>query len=133
MLTSAQQREIVAIETNDYPNANASQCPAFILRSEPDSHLLNPGLVQLAASPLSAQYVGPGAVVVYSSQYPSLRLVAVSEGGRLKLDMRGLEKLEFDRACSAPGELTAAECSCTFDLARAQACCLKTQADSLRA
>jgi len=120
MLTSAQQREVVAIEGGSYPSAQASRCPALILRSEPHSHLLNPGLVQLSESPLYSAYSPLGAVVVYSPHDPNLRLVAVSEGGHMKLDMRGLEKLEFVRGCSAGSRLSSVECSCTFDLARAQ-------------
>jgi uncharacterized RDD family membrane protein YckC len=120
MLTGAQQREVVAIESSDYPDARASSCPASILRDEPDSHLLNPALGQMSASALSTAYSPLGAVVVYSPRYPTLHLIAVVEGGQLKLDMRGLEKLEFVGSCSALGRVSPSVCSCTFDLARAQ-------------
>lgn len=120
MLTTGQQREIVAIEGRSYRGATAGRCPDFILRSEPDSHLLNPGLVQLSESGLSASYSRLGAAVVYSPQDPGLRLIALSEGGHMKLDMRGFEKLDFVRGCADAGRLTADECACAFDLARTE-------------
>jgi len=120
MLTVAQQRELVAIQSGSYANASAGRCPSYILQSEPHSHLLNPGLVALSESPLSAQYTPVGGVVVYSS-LSSLSLIAVPEGGQMKLDMRGVEKLAFVRACSTAGRASAGECECTFDLARSEA------------
>jgi uncharacterized RDD family membrane protein YckC len=121
MLTSGQQQEIVAIESGSYERAQAARCPAYILREEPDSHLLNPGLRALAASNLNAEADPLGAIVVSSPQIPSLRLIAISEGGRLMLDMRGVEKLQFLRECTSIGRVGVPECACTFDLARAQA------------
>jgi uncharacterized RDD family membrane protein YckC len=121
MLTVGQQREIVAIEGGSYANAQAGRCPEYILRSEPNSHLLNPGLVTLSESPLVAEYSPLGAVLVYSPQDPGLHLIAIPEDGHMKLDMRGLEKLEFIRGCAGVGGVTSTECACTFDLARDQA------------
>jgi len=120
MLTIGQQREIVAIEGGSYREASADRCSEFILRSEPNSHLLNPGLVQFSESGLSAAHSGLGATVVYSPQDPALRLIAVAEGGHMRLDMRGFEKLEFVKGCTDSGRLTAGECACAFDLARSE-------------
>jgi uncharacterized RDD family membrane protein YckC len=120
LLTQPQQREIVAIETGSYASAQSSRCPEFILRDEPNSHLLNPELVQFAASPLSGVTEPFGGVVIFSTQGPGLRLIAVPEGGQMKLDMRGVQKLEFIRGCTVAGHLSSGQCTCTFDLARSQ-------------
>jgi uncharacterized RDD family membrane protein YckC len=120
LLTAGEQREVVAIESGSYASAQASRCPEYILRDQSDSHLLNPGLVRLSETQLNGVPTPLGGVVVYSPQDPGLRLIAVPEDGHMRLDMRGLEKLEFVRACAAVGEISSAECSCTFDLARAQ-------------
>jgi uncharacterized RDD family membrane protein YckC len=120
MLTSGEQREIVAIEGHSYATATAAQCPAFILHSEPDSHLLNPELSRLVELPLTGAPSPFGGVIV-SSPRSSLQLIAVPEDGKLKLDMQGIQKLSFVRGCvNGSGHDTSAECSCTFDLARSQ-------------
>ncbi|MBA3808495.1 MAG: RDD family protein [Solirubrobacterales bacterium] len=121
MLTKAQQQELVAIEGGSYAEAAASRCPEYILRSDPASHLLNPGLAALGDSTLRARYSPLGALAVYSPQDPGLELIAIPENGRMRLDMRGFEKVEFVSGCTNAGRLTAGECACTFDTARAEA------------
>jgi uncharacterized RDD family membrane protein YckC len=120
LLTGEQQREIVAIESNDYPHASASLCPAYILRSEPDSHLLNPKLDELSVASLISEPTPLGAVVV-RSRYPVLDLIVVPEDGRLKLDMRGVERLAFIRVCTSTNMASTSSCACTFRLMRIQA------------
>jgi uncharacterized RDD family membrane protein YckC len=120
MLSLEQQRELVAIQTNDYPDASAGRCPAFVLRSDTNSHLLNPALAQLAAGPLTARYSPLGAVVVSSPDFPNVPLLAISEGGRVQLDIRALQRGEFIRGCAAAGQLSASECRCAFTALRAQ-------------
>jgi len=119
LLTRGQQREVVAIQGGSYRDASADRCPAFILRSDRGSNLLNPVLGQLAAGPLLTAYTH-GAVLVHSPQYPEIQLTAVPEGGQLRLDIRGLERVGFIDSCSAAGRLTSAECTCAWDLLRAQ-------------
>jgi uncharacterized RDD family membrane protein YckC len=119
LLTRGQQREVVAIQGGSYRGASADRCPAFILRSDRGSNLLNPVLGQLAAGPLLTAYTH-GAVLVHSPQYPEIQLTAVPEGGQLRLDVRGLERIGFVESCSAAGRLTSAECTCAWNLLRAQ-------------
>lgn len=122
MLTESQQQELVAIQGGSYAKAAASRCPEFILRSDPVSHLLNPGLAALGDSTLRARYSPLGVLAVYAPQNPGLVLIAISEnGGRMKLDMRGFEKVQFVKGCTSAGRLDAGECACTFDTARAEA------------
>jgi uncharacterized RDD family membrane protein YckC len=120
MLTQGQQQELVAIQSGRYEGASASNCPTFVLRSNPNSHLLNPGLRTLARSTLSTAYSSLGAVAVYSREAPGLALVAVREDGRLKLDIRGYQRAAFIHACATAGSLGTATCACTFDRARAE-------------
>ena len=120
MLTRAQQQELVALQGGGYAGASASRCPAYILSSVRDSHLLNPALSELAGLPLATSYSPLGAVVVYSPELRGLELTVVSEDGHLKLDVRGLERLEFIRACSSTSLKSSTECTCIFDSARAQ-------------
>jgi hypothetical protein len=120
MLTQGQQRELVAIQSGRSDGASAGRCPTFILRSDPRSHLLNPGLPTLARSTLSTAYSSLGAVAVYSREAPGFALVAVREGGRLKLDVRGYQRAGFVHACEAAWSLGTATCACTFDRARAE-------------
>jgi uncharacterized RDD family membrane protein YckC len=120
MLTQGQQQELVAIQSGRYLGASAGSCPTVILRSDPSSHLLNPGLPTLARSTMSTAYSSLGAVAVYSREAPGLALVAVREGGRLKLDTRGYQRATFIHACAAAGSLGTAICACTFDRARAE-------------
>lgn len=101
-------------------NVGGGRCPAFILRSDTKSHLLNPALAELAAGPLTAHYSPLGAVVVSSPEFPNVPLLAISEGGRVKLDIRALQRGEFIRGCAAAGRLSASECRCAFAALRAQ-------------
>jgi uncharacterized RDD family membrane protein YckC len=119
MLTREQQRELAALQSSDYANATPGLCPAYILGTDSSSHLLNPALAEVAAAPLTSQYMALGAVVV-RSQYPPMELIAVSEAGQLKLDMRGVERLAFLKQCAATGQLGASVCACTFAWIRAQ-------------
>lgn len=119
LLTREQQREVVAIQGGSYRAANAARCPAFILGSSPNSNLRNPALEQLAAGQLVTAYTH-GVVLVHSPEYPEIHLVAVREGGRLKLDVRGLEKVGFINSCSGTGQLTSSECTCAWGLLRGQ-------------
>jgi uncharacterized RDD family membrane protein YckC len=119
MLTVAQQRELVAIQQEDYATAAASSCPRFILGTVPGSHLMSPELPRLAASPLYAAFTPVGGLVVYSPE-TSLHLIVSDENGRLRLDERAIEKLEFVRGCVAAGRFSSSSCVCTFEDARAQ-------------
>ncbi|HMH47281.1 MAG TPA: RDD family protein [Solirubrobacteraceae bacterium] len=114
MLSREQQRELVALQTNDYRAASGARCPAFILRSETNSRLLNPALPELVAGPLTARYSPLGAVLVSSADVPDVALPAIYEGGRLKLDVRALQRVEFVRGCVQAGRLSAGECGCAF-------------------
>jgi uncharacterized RDD family membrane protein YckC len=120
MLTVEQQRELVAIQSNDYARATPRRCPAYILSEDPRSHLLNPALVQLSGNALIGEYTPLGAVDVRSLS-PQLELIAVPEHGRLKLDMRGVERLGFLKECAVTGRLSPSQCACTFALMRVQA------------
>ena len=62
----------------------------------------------------------PTAAVVVSSGDPGLQLTAVTEDGRLKLDVRGLQEQEFVAGCAHAGLLVASECECAFDRLRAE-------------
>lgn len=119
MLTVEQQRELVAIQGGSYQSARAARCPAFILRTEPQSHLLNPMLPQLLAAPLTGQVTPVGAVVVHSLD-PPLELVAVPEDGHLKLDVRGLERLGYVHGCTLTGRLSSSQCLCIWGMLRDQ-------------
>jgi uncharacterized RDD family membrane protein YckC len=119
MLTTEQQRELVALQSRNLRSATAARCPAFILRTDPHSHLLNPGLVAFASSQLASEADSVGAVVIRSPEV-ALALVAVPQNGRLELDMRGVERLAFLSECAGARQLTPAQCSCTFDLLRVQ-------------
>jgi uncharacterized RDD family membrane protein YckC len=119
MLTREQQRELVSLQSNDRANATASLCPAYVLRNDPSSHLLNPTLPEVASAPLASRYVSLGAVVV-RSENPPMELIAVPEKGELKLDMRGVERLGFLRECTATGALNSSVCDCIFAWMRAQ-------------
>ncbi|HXB15391.1 MAG TPA: RDD family protein [Solirubrobacteraceae bacterium] len=119
MLTAGQQQELVAIESGRYGGI-AGGCPAFILRENPRSHLLNPLLPALARSTLTTAYSPLGVVAVFSRETPGYALIAVREGGRLKLDVRGYERAEFVHSCAAAGSVRTSVCACAFDRARAE-------------
>jgi uncharacterized RDD family membrane protein YckC len=119
MLTTEQQRELVALQSGNVRSATAGRCPAYILRTDPDSHLLNPGLAAFAGAQLASETTSLGAVVVRAPEQ-ALALVAVPQDGRLKLDMRGVQRLAFLSECAGAGQLTPSQCSCTFNLLRAQ-------------
>lgn len=70
---------------------------------------------QLAAGTLLARYL-PGGAVLVGSPDGGVQLVAIPEGGHLKLDVRGIEKVDFLKGCTAGGRLT--QCGCTFTLLR---------------
>ncbi|MGH2831243.1 MAG: RDD family protein, partial [Solirubrobacteraceae bacterium] len=57
LLTPEQQRELVAIQTNDYRQASADLCPQLILGTDPKSSLMNPGLEGLAEGRLQLAYL----------------------------------------------------------------------------
>jgi uncharacterized RDD family membrane protein YckC len=120
LLTREQQREVVAIQGRDYPGASASRCPTYILDTDASSHLLNPALAEFSAGPLLTYYTPLGAVLVHS-QGTDMELIAVPENGQLKLDMRGVERLDFLKTCAAAGGLSPSACACTFALMRVQA------------
>ena len=120
MLSHEQQRELVAIQTRDYANAEAGRCPAMILHEEPYSHLLNPVLAEFAKGPVIARYSNAGVAVVESRSAPGLQLVAIFQHGRPLLDMRGAQKLGFIKGCTKPGTLTASQCGCVFMTWRAE-------------
>ncbi len=120
LLTTGQQRELVAIQSGSYQSARATACPRYILRTEANSHLLNPDLPAFVAAGPTVAAASPTAVVVVSTGDPGLQLTAVTEGGRLKLDVRGLQEQEFVAGCAHGGLLVASECECTFDRLRAE-------------
>jgi uncharacterized RDD family membrane protein YckC len=120
MLTRGQQREIVAIARGSYPAADPGMCPAYILANDPNSHLLNPVLAAWPEEPLTAAAGPGGAVVVRSSLGHDVALVAIPEGGRLRLDVRGLEEAGFILGCSRGGRFSSAACTCLFTTLRAQ-------------
>ncbi len=115
MLSREQQRELVAIQTRDYRDASAARCPQFVLGSDPRSHLRNPGLVELLNGPLATRYSSlGGAVLVVSRNMPSVALLAVQEGGRLELDVRGLQRAQFVKGCADAGHISTGACRCVF-------------------
>jgi uncharacterized RDD family membrane protein YckC len=120
MLTVAQQRELVAIQSGSYARASAAACPQYILREVSNSHLMNPELAELARGPLTSAYSTLGAVLVHAPGTPSVVLSAVHEGGALKLDVRGLQRLEFIAGYTASAHGHRAVCACVFDTARAE-------------
>lgn len=120
LLTAAQQRELAALQGAGYESATANDCPRYILRSDPRSHLLNPRLSGFVAAGPTIAYASPTVVVLSSPAYPDLELVAVSEEGKLRLDVRGVQRAEFVDGCARGGLLTADQCGCTFDRLRAE-------------
>lgn len=119
-LTPGQQRELVAIQSGDrYESATASRCPEYILETQSNSHLLNPALPELAAAPRIA-YASPGIVVITSPDTSRLALTVVSEGSAMKLDVRGVERMEFKAGCARTGVATAGDCECAFERLRAE-------------
>ena len=126
MLSREQQRELVAIQTRDYRDANAARCPQFVLGSDSRSHLRNPGLVELVNGPLATRYSSlGGAVLVVSRNAPSVALLAVEEGGRLELDIRGLQRAQFVKGCADAGHISSGDCRCVFAGLRERACSTK--------
>jgi uncharacterized RDD family membrane protein YckC len=119
MLSSEQERELVAIQTRNYRDPDLAQCPAAILRSDPSSHLLNPELADFAGGPMAARYSSAGFAVVRSQSVANLELITVFENGRPKLDMRGVQRLGFVQECTATDLADAAECRCVFARLRA--------------
>lgn len=120
MLSREQQRELVALQSHSYSRARASRCPVYILKTNSHSHLLNPSLPTMLTAPVRPTYSSLGAVLVRSTAYPSMVLVAVLEGSQLKLDMRGFQKVGFMKGCTSTGRLTEATCGCAFTLLRSQ-------------
>jgi uncharacterized RDD family membrane protein YckC len=120
LLTAGQQRELVAIQSGSYLSASASACPSYVLETESGSHLLNPDLPAFVAAGPTVVAASPTAAVVVSSGDPGLQLTAVTEDGRLKLDVRGLQEQEFVAGCAHAGLLVASECECAFDRLRAE-------------
>lgn len=118
LLTPEQQRELVAIQTNDYPQANADQCPSQILATNAQSNLLNPDLEALAEGPLESAYFPGGVVIVHSPAYPQIHLIAVPEAGKLKFDVRGLERIEFMAGCKSVGTMSQTTCGCVWRVLR---------------
>ncbi len=120
LLTTAEQRDVVAIQSGDYATATAVACPSYILQSVPDSHLLTPWLLPFSQATMLTN-VGPGgSVVVSSTGDPGLALVAVPDNGKLRLDVFGIARIQFVQACAATHRLSGASCGCLFDLLRAQ-------------
>jgi uncharacterized RDD family membrane protein YckC len=119
MLSPEQRRELVAIQTRDYRDPDAARCGALILGSDPESHLLTPGLAAFASGPLTARYSSAGVALVRSQSSPSLSLVVIFEGGRAELDVRGAEKLEFLKGCRLSGG-GSARCHCAWQTLRAE-------------
>jgi uncharacterized RDD family membrane protein YckC len=120
LLTPAQQRELAASQGAGYESATATDCPRYILRTDPGSHLLNPQLSGFVAAAPTIAYASPSMVVLRSPSYPALQLVAVAEEGKLRLDVRGFQRAEFVAGCARGGLLTADQCGCTFDRLRAE-------------
>jgi hypothetical protein len=58
--------------------------------------------------------------VITSPQAPGLELTVVSEGGSIKLDVRGVERWEFKEGCARAGIASAGECNCAFEQLRAK-------------
>lgn len=120
MLSREQQRELVAIQTRDYPHASAARCAGLILSTDPASHLLNPGLGAFAAGPLEARYNRAGFALVGVAGEANTVLVVVFEHGQPKLDIRGAEKLGFERGCAGAAGASSAQCDCVFSSLRAE-------------
>jgi uncharacterized RDD family membrane protein YckC len=120
LLTLAQQRELAALQGAGYQSATTGDCPGYILGSDPRSHLLSPQLSGLVAAGLTVAYESPTVVALASRADPAFQLVAVTEDGRLRLDVRGLERAGFVGECEQGGLLTADQCGCTFDRLRAE-------------
>jgi uncharacterized RDD family membrane protein YckC len=120
MLSREQQRELVAIQTRDYPHASAARCADLILSTDPASHLLNPGLGAFAAGPLEARYNSAGFALVGVAGEANTVLVVVFEHGRPKLDIRGAEKLGFEKGCAGAAGANSAQCDCVFSSLRAE-------------
>jgi uncharacterized RDD family membrane protein YckC len=119
MLSTEQQRELVAIQTGDYARADAARCPALVLSSDPRSHLLNPQLPEFAKGPLRARYDSAGIALVTSQDAAPAGLVVIFEGGQPKLDVRGVEKVAFLTGCVRLGHASAGRCACLFRSFRA--------------
>jgi hypothetical protein len=120
MLSAAQQRELVAIQTRDYRHATAARCPALILSSDRASHLLNPELGAFAAGPLDARYYPAGFALVGLRGEADAALIVVFEHGQAKLDMRGAQRLGFDKGCVGAAGARPAQCECMFAAMRAE-------------
>lgn len=120
MLSREQQRELVAIQTRDYRHADAARCPELILSSDAASHLLNPGLGAFTAGPLEARYNPAGFALVGVHGEADAALIVVFEHGQPKLDMRGAEKLGFEKGCVGAAGASLAQCDCMFVSLRAE-------------
>jgi uncharacterized RDD family membrane protein YckC len=120
LLTPGQQRELVAIQSREYGSATSNGCPRYILESEARSHLLSPELGGFVAAEPTIVSASPTAVVVGSSADPNLQLIAVAENGTFKLDMRGIQRIEFVAGCERSSPVSAEQCTCTFDRLRAE-------------
>ena len=120
MLTPAQQRELVALESENYASAEASACPRYVLENRGDTPLLSPDLFGLVVAGPSALGATANIVVVGSPQYPGLVLTAVREHGTFKLDTQGVHEQEFILGCERAGLFSASECECTYDRVRAE-------------
>lgn len=127
MLTAEQRLELVAARTRGLPRAEPGACASVILGSDEHSHLLNPALPDFVAGGMYARYSRLGMAVVRSRGVAGLALLVVFEGGRARLDMRGLERFAFVRGCKstpavigvAARAVTPARCACAFAALRA--------------
>jgi uncharacterized RDD family membrane protein YckC len=120
LLAHDQQRELVALVTNDYRRATAAACPEYVLSDGGASSTVNPGLAQFVAGPLVTRRTVLGGVHVISNDFPDISLYAVSENGREVLDARGLQKLSFVHSCTGAGWAPAGDCMCVYEWLRAQ-------------
>jgi len=121
LLSVGQQRELSAIQSNDYPDASASMCPRYILQSDPNSHLLSPRLAGLTTGTLTTNLGPGGSVFISSTDDPQFGVIAAPQNGQLRLDTRGEQRVGFTAACAtASKRLSNAGCACVFDSLRAQ-------------
>jgi uncharacterized RDD family membrane protein YckC len=120
LLAHDQQRELVALVTNDYRHATAAQCPTYVLSNGGQSSMVSPALPQLINGPLLTRRTVLGGEAVYSPTYPYVNLFAINENGHTVLDGRGLTKLSFVYGCSQSAHGHASQCLCLYEWLRAQ-------------
>ena len=121
LMAHDQQRELVALVTNDYRHASAAACPRYVLTNGAQSTMVNPVLGPFAAGPLVTRRTVLGGVHVISPALPGITLVAIPENGRMVLDARGLQELSFvDHCDQTGGSATTVRCTCLYSWLRAQ-------------